>query len=360
MQKTHRLRANGFRSGYTLLELVSAIAAATLLLLILATSIAVSTHTVELTGHDIAEQRTRDFATRLQNDLRFATRFQFVDATRFEVDRLDARGETESVVYQSDADGLKRIVDGRSQLIANRVLSTAATFDHYDAGEQSRKSRLRPRIRDYRTASTDGSGASMLTIDVPEGARDGDLLLLVCCFKNTFDVMPFSNQWTRSHYTTGASLGICADYRLKQSTTPSTLTVGYLPYGDVAAIMLAIENTDAPWPFGWSSSARGSSSELDAGTHPSAIENSSSIDAETLNLNLFAASGTPFYDRTCQLPGFTPLNVLLGSPGSYGACTLATTFRSGPLPPMHFTPRVRHDQPTDWLTLAIEINGGVQ
>ncbi|MCC9604167.1 hypothetical protein LOC67_26740 [Stieleria sp. JC731] len=346
-----------FRSAYTLIELVSAVTSATILLLGLATSVGVSIDVLDDASEDVEVGQAKRIEDQLHTDLRYASTFQILGPTTVLIERPDSTGTIESVLYQTGNDQLTRSVGGNVQVLSSQSPSATNYTDSLNAAELATQSNVRPRIRDFTTAQTTGSADSALTIQVPDGARTGDLLMVVCGFRNTFDVLPLSSGWTRSHYTAGNYIGIATDYSYKEDATPSNLTIGFYPYADVAAVMLAIENPKSNWPFGWAGASYGSSDQSVASTHPAAIENSSTIDTGTLNLNFFAAAGHPFYDSGTRLSGFNDAAVVTGSPWTYGACTLATTFRTGPLPSLEFTPRVQHRYSTDWVTMAVEVEG---
>ncbi|OYP37278.1 type II secretion system protein J [Rhodopirellula sp. MGV] len=343
-------------NAFTLIELLSAMTAATVLMLTLASSIVIASKVVDAAGENSHDHQVRLLTARLQSDLRYANEFSVTGPAGARLQTLDGQGVSRLIEYQGNTEGVYRNVGGRTQRLAAGIVSAANYVDSTPAVE-SQSVRTRPRIRDVSSAQSDGSIASALTIDVPAGAQEGDLLLLVCGFKNTFDVYPYSTVWVRSHYTAGTSIGLSVDSRRMESTTPSRLTVGYLPYGDVAAVMIAIEDARVGWPFGWAGADYGEANISNSASMPAVIENTGTISEETLNLNLFAVQGYQFYRGTTQLPGFTEAVIETGSPWTYGACTLAATFRTGPLDETPWPFRVPLGDSTDWVSLGIEVNG---
>ncbi len=345
------------RNGYTLIEMIAAMAAASLLMLGLAASVVISTSLVEPTDEDGHRIRDRVIADRLQHDLRYATNIDSTTGFVVSIERPDLANQPQSLQNEAYIDGLMRNVSGGT---STQLDPLAPTVNHYVDGHSAPTSNLevlRPRIRDVSTATTSGSSASSLTIQIPDGARPGDLLLLVVSSRNAFFVNPSPGDWQYLDFAFNTGILLDVHGQWMSPSTPDTYLLSFFWGGDVVAAVLAIEHANESWPFGWSGSSFGTSINGNASTYPRPLENTDTISERTLNLQLIASTGAPSPQTSLGIASFSECVNQVGSPGTSGECSLGIAFRTGPMPSLTTTPHVLHQQTANWTTIAIEVEG---
>lgn len=345
------------RDGYTLIEMIAAMAAASLLMLGLAASVVISTSLVEPTDEDGDRSRDRVIVDRLQHDLRYATSIDSTSGYGVSIERPDLSNQPQSLQYEAYMDGLMRNVSGGT---STQLDPLAPSVNHYVDGYTAPTSNvdvLRPRIRDVSTAVTSGGSASSMTIQVPDGARPGDLLLLVVSSRNSFFVNTSPSGWQQLDFSYNAGILLDVHGQWMSTSTPDTYLLSFLWGGDVVAAVLAIEHANGSWPFGWSGASFGTSINGNTSTYPRPLENTDTIGERTLNLQFIASTGAPSPQTSLGIASFSECVNEVGSPGTSGECSLGIAFRSGPMPPMTTTPHVLHQQSTNWTTIAIEVEG---
>ncbi|WP_419580745.1 prepilin-type N-terminal cleavage/methylation domain-containing protein [Stieleria magnilauensis] len=345
------------RGGYTLIEMIAAMAAASLLMLGLATSVVISTSLVEPKNEDGDRSRDRVIMDRLQHDLRYATNIDSTSGYGVSIERPDLSNQPQSLQYESYMDGLMRNVSGGA---STQLDPLAPTVNHYVDGytaPTSNLNSLRPRIRDVSTAVTSGGSASSLTIQIPDGARPGDLLLLVVSSRNAFYVNTSPSGWQPLFLAYNAGIVLDVHGQWMSTSTPDTYLLSFFWGGDVVAAVLAIEHANGSWPFGWSGSSFGTSINGSTSTYPRPLENTDTIGERTLNLQFIASTGAPSPQTSLGIASFSECVNEVGSPGTSGECSLGIAFRTGPMPAMAITPHVLHQQSSSWTTIAIEVEG---
>ncbi|MCA9137836.1 MAG: hypothetical protein KDB00_13785 [Planctomycetales bacterium] len=350
-------RNPGARVGYTMIELIGAMAASTVLLLALASSVAISTSLVQPTDEDGRQSRDQTIFDRLNHDLRYATAISFDNSYSFNVRRPDLSGGEQTLTYEAYYDGLTRQADGADAIqldVSTPVISHAV--DGYSA-PTSFAQETRPRVRSVATAVTGGSPASSMTIDLPEGARSGDLLMLVAVYRNTFYAFPVTSGWHFQTFRFNTNIVLIVYYRIMDSSTPLSHSIVFENGGDVAASVLAIEKANNDAPFLWTGSAAGTSTVGSEDTFPQPLENSGATGVHSLSLQLFGASGSPNSPSSLGAASMCDCVNLVGSRWSGGECSLGVAFRTGPMPTLSNIPHVLHQQSAHWVTIGTEIGG---
>ncbi|MCS7467566.1 prepilin-type N-terminal cleavage/methylation domain-containing protein [Stieleria sp. ICT_E10.1] len=345
------------RGGYTLIEMIAAMAAASLLMLGLAASVVISTSLVEPNDEDGHRIRDRVIVDRLQHDLRYATNIDSTSGYGISIERSDLANQPQSLQYDAYIDGLMRNVSGGTSIQLDPL---APTVSHYVDGHTAPTSNpdvWRPRIRDVSTAVTSGSSTSSLTIQIPDAARPGDLLLLVVSSRNAFFVNPSPGDWQYLDFAFNTGILLEVHGQWMNTSTPDNYLLNFFWDGDVVAAVLVIEHANGSWPFGWSGSSFGTSINGNTSTYPRPLENTDTIGERTLNLQLIASTGAPSPQTSLGIASFSECVNEVGSPGTSGECTLGIAFRTGPMPPLMTSPRVLHQQSANWTTIAIEVEG---
>ncbi|WP_147866149.1 hypothetical protein [Stieleria maiorica] len=330
---------------------------ATLLMVSLASTVIISTSLVEPTDEDGRRTRDRVISDRINHDLRYATQIDATGSYSVSVERPDLGNQSQTLVYEAYLNGLTRSVSGgESTQLDPAAPSVNLHVDGYTAPTAGLQT-MRPRIRAVSTAVTGGWSSSSLTIDLPDGARPGDLLLLAVVSRNAFFVSASPSGWQDLDYrfNTGILLELYGQWMT--ASTPGTYTLNYFWGGDLAVAMLAIEHANSSWPFGWAGASSGTSVAGVASTYPRPLENTATIGERTLNLQFIASTRAPTPQTSLGIASFTDCVNRVGSPGTTGECSLGIASRTGPMPSLTTTPHVLHQQSASWVTIAVEVEG---
>lgn len=348
--------ARGTR-GYTLIELIGAMTASSLLLLALASTIGISTSMVEPTDEDGRQSRNRMIVDRVDHDLRYATLVNSTSDYGFAIEREDAIGASHSVNYEVAMGGITRRQDGGAIVPLDTDSAVANhSVDGYSAPTSGAQVR-RPRIRDFSIAKTDGGWGSSIDINVPVGARSGDLLMLVVAYRDTLFALPPSNGWYTLDLRYNTDVALVVYWQFMGGATLSTHRISFFSGGDVAAAMLAIEHAGTGSPFVWRGGEVGVSLVGNSSSYPRPLESSSTMNANHLNLQLFASRGAPTPRDSLGVASFNDHVNIVGSPGTGGECSLGIASRTGAMPSIVNSPTVLHQDSVGWVTLGVEVGG---
>ncbi len=343
------------RPGYTLIELVTVMIAATVLLVSLASTVVLSTRLLESPPEDSRQWHDREIADRLAADLRYATDVDESYGFGFQISKPNAvSGTSESVLYAAEYDGLTRQVDSGPVInLDAQAPSHQFAIDGYTAPTYLVSSNL-PRVRSWSTAASSGPVGSLL-LDLPAGCKDGDLLVLVLAMRTPwyFDVSPAD--WNYHEFLTQDSLQMVVMYKLYDASTAAPLSVVSFPSAGMSAAIVAIENVDPYYSVQWSGSARGIATPADRNSHATPLE-PTSFPANHLNVQLFAAVGDPWYDGALGLSSFTDVVQETAASGWWSYETsVAIAVRNGPMPEQKSTPRVMHLTSGSWAQVGLQL-----
>ncbi len=337
--------------------MIAAMTGASLLMVTLASTVILSTSLVEPTDEDGRRTRDRMILDRINHDLRYATRIDATGSYDVSIERADLANQPETLVYEAYLNGLTRSVSGGENTQLDPVSPTVELqVDGYTAPTTGQQT-LRPRIRAVSTAVTGGGSSSSLTIDVPDGARPGDLLLLAVVSRNAFFVSASPSGWQDLDYrfNTGILMELYGQWMT--ASTPDAYTLNFFWGGDLAVAILAIEHANSSWPFGWAGASAGTSIAGITSTYPRPLENTATIGERTLNLQFIASTGAPTPPTSLGIASFTDCVNRVGSQGTTGECSLGVASRTGPMPSLTTTPHVLHQQSASWVTIAVEVEG---
>ena len=345
------------RDGYTLLELIGAMTAATVMLLVLGTSISVSTSLVEPTDEDGTLTRDRAIADRLSNDLRYATSIKTQSGYGIEVARPDLQDASINLNYEAYLDGLVRQVSGGGAVTLDPVTPTVTHYvDGYSAPTAA-ASLHAPRVVGVSSAVTDGTAANTVSIDVPTGAVPGDLLVLVSSYRNSPFLTPSTSGWRSVESQRNVDVVIQVHFRVMSISTPITHSLSVLPGADAAIAMLGIEDAQSGSPFGWTGTGIGSAIMGNSSTYPVPLQNPGAIGASSLQLQFFGQSGSPWPQHTLGIASFADCIQLTGSSGTDGEVSLGVAMRNGAMPALTNSSRVWQAQSGNWVSAAAQIEG---
>ena len=167
---TRQSRWMAERAGFTLLELVVALIAATVLTASLAATVLISTELLEVPPDEKAVWKDNAIQDRLASDLRFATSIDETPSEGFVISRPDPEtGVMQDVTYTSYVDGLTRQVDS-GPAIEFDPQSPTVTFqvDGYTAPTETGSNNV---VRVRSTSHAESSGTDS---DVSSGERSAE------------------------------------------------------------------------------------------------------------------------------------------------------------------------------------------
>ena len=351
-----RVAISDRRFGYTLIELIGAMAAASLLMLTLAASVLVSTSLVEPSDADAELQRDRQILDRLGGDLRYATSIDAKNTVGgFKADRASLQNTHQTVVYQSVVDGLTRTADGTQV----QLDASAPTIHHWVDGFTAATAYAAPRYvrpRAFDVSSTNSGGGTSLALDVPSNAENGDLLFLIVAFRQASSVLPSSPGWIEAASIDHDSIELVVFSQQMSAATTTSQVVSFDQVDDATAALVVIEDAGAT-PLTWTGTQEGTTVAGSQSTYASPLENSATIQPTSLNLQVFAAEGSPWLTHTLAMPGFSDLLVSIGSEGSADECMLAVTYRSGAIPSLTHPINAVHFEAVDWVSVSLQVDG---
>lgn len=340
------------RTGFTLIELITVMVAATVLLASLASTVLLSTQLMETAPQDDQEWRDREIADRLSADLRYASAVNEVSAYGFNITKPNTTtGTSETAVYESYYDGLTRRIDSGPVInLDEGAPGRQFAVDGYTAPTYLISGNV-PRIRSSNTAATSGI-SNTLQIDLPSGCRDGDLMILAVTSRTPW---AFYTPWDWAHvdHLYPGSLRLRVMYKTYSSSSPGPVSVGSFPATAMTAAIVAIENADLSSPIAWHDSSTGYASAFNGSTHPTALE-PTNVYPNQLNVQILAAVGDPWYDGGLGLSGFTDALQRTAADGleSYiNSVTMAV--RTGQMPDLTTTPRVLHLSSGTWAQVGL-------
>lgn len=349
---TQRRKAS--RGGFTLVELLAVMIASTVLLLSLASTVILSTRLLETPPEDRQQWHDQEIADRLAADLRYATNIDEMQTYGFDVVKPNAvSGNSETVRYEAYIDGLTRQIDnGPVIALDNDAPGHLFAIDGYTAPTYTAPSNA-VRVRSSSTAST-SSDATSLQTNLPPGCKDGDLLIWVVAARTPwFLIVP--SDWQYVDYLYPGDLSMRVMYKFYNSSSPGPVSAVVIPSSGMSSAIVAIENADTSYPIVWSSHATGTASTSSASTQPTPLEPTSQAN-HTLNLQVFAAAGDPWYDGGLGIASFTDVVQISGADGSstYGN-TIAISARTGLTPDLSITPRALHLSSGVWAQVGIQV-----
>ena len=370
------------RSAYTLIELVTALLASTVLIAGLAATISVSTDLLEQPIDDDAAWRDREIVDRIAADMRFARSIQTNAGYGFQLTRPNPRtGNHQTVSYQSSINGLTRQVAGIPAMVLDGE-SPAVQFsvDGYSAASAQNSSTV-VRVRSSSSAASDQS-VTNLTIDTPPGCKPGDLLLMCIASEDSTNHTLSESGWNIDPAILGVGVSLVTAYRFYDASYPASTTVTSSENSSLGIILMSIEGvaTGGSSPIAWQATDAGinvtgngglarllSSRGLLAlygalvGT-PSAIpgplETSDDSDGD-LNVQVFVTTGAPWPGGTIGLPSFVDIesNTSIRSRVflSDSETSLGIAVRSGRSPGSSGSPTIILPQNQAWVQAALKL-----
>lgn len=341
--------------GFTLIELIAAMIASTVLVASLAATVLISSRLLETPPADDELWQNRLVADRVASDLRFATSVDDTLASGFEVTRVNTQsGTTESLTYQSSAQGFTRKIDSGPPVVLDSDSPTQTLqVDGYSA-PTTPPSDAYVRVRSKTTAFTT-IAAGVMQIDIPPGCKTGDTLLLAVSAKSPSSLSVSGSGWQLLHLQSLGDLRLATLIHTYDSAWPSSVNISVSPDSAIAAAMVAIEHPHPSAPIAWSGTTGGFAFQGVPLSHPQPLE-TSGFEPRHLNVQVFAAELDPWIDGALGMAGFTDVAQATAGEGNVSLeNTIAIAVRNGATPTQSVTPRLIHQDWGLWLQVGIRV-----
>ena len=352
--QTRHLRCQ--RTGFTLIELITAMLSSVVLIVALASAIMISSRLLESTSHDRSDSIHRDIADRIAADLRYSTNDDDNSGYGFNITRPNpSTGSSEAVNYELYLNGTVRsVAGGASMQLSPEAPGYQSFVDGYSAATYVDATNP-VRVRSTSSAGN-GSPSNSIIIDTPANCKSGDLMM-ICVAARTPNSIQFSNSgWVTQQAVGYDDLRLLIATQTYHSSWPSSVTISVDTSSGIAASILAIENANSASPVTWSSSRGGYAWWFHSGSHPSAYEQSADYDSEDLNVQVVVADSHPWPSNTFGMAGFVTASQATASASNFANHTaIAIAIRSGESPGLSFTPRMLHQQSGYWLQTGLRV-----
>ncbi|MGB7329214.1 MAG: prepilin-type N-terminal cleavage/methylation domain-containing protein [Rubripirellula sp.] len=346
------------RQAFSLIELVVAMLAASILLASLAGSIAITSQLLE--PDELANQRRREteINDRIANDLRYATQITpHASGDGFDVQRIDPFTQTiQSIRYDSSPNELTRTADNSPTITLNATIDSSAIIAAPDTPSATTATGTgSPRLRSMTVASTSSSSSS-LSLEVPAGVVSGDLILICVSAKSPSNItISEAANWTTLQSMSNGYLMLHVAYRFYDANWPSTVVVATENDAQIASTMLAIQDVNFFGPVSWTASRRNNSPFSDLS--PTSLEPESISDTD-LNIQVFGADGSPWHTGTIGMASFSDVVQRRAGEGSFWfGNSVGATLRIGGSSDQESVPRMLHRSIGSWIQAAVILRG---
>lgn len=343
------------RPAFSLIEMITAMVAATVLMSALAASIVISTNLLEAppSEEDLWQQRLIE--DRIRNDLRYATSIDETPTYGFDVVRPHpVTGVSETVHYESYMDGLTRQVDSGPVTNLDPDAPTITwNIDGYSAPTYSAA------IHQVRVCGTSSASSlvasSSIDVPVPTGLKDGDRVFL-CLSAKTPDSLTISQSGWQTLQVLGVSdLRLLAIHRSYDTSWPSTIQITSTPPSAMAVVMVALENVDPSTPVDWTTGRGGLAYASIPSSHPTYAQTTGYNDRQ-LNLQIYAADESPWGEGSMGMACFADVIQSTAADGlPLLENTIGVVVRNGAAPSLSFTPRLLHQESGYWLCASARV-----
>ncbi len=345
------------RCGFTLVELLAALLASMVLILTLVGTIRMAMLLLQETHLDEEGWKQKNYVRLLTDDLRYANEFDNSTDYSVEVTRPKlSDGTPVGINYTSFQDGLTRRYGSESTVVHHEDSPSFGHWvDGYTGATASTTDVDLPSILSASVANSD-SAVSSLAIELPPGVKPGDLMVLCVgtMWGKEFSVSDGSWQTQATQSKLGMRLHV--RYATYQSGWSSTLTLSINDgnVADVSAILITVENPHAD-PMTWTATNTGIyQGPADAPT----VLDSTTIERNHLNLQIFLGSGAPFSSNDLGVASFVDVaSTVAGKNSLYTENSLGVVARFGRPIDVTATPTVIYDELGAFVQAAIAIRG---
>ncbi len=343
------------RSGFTLIELITAMLAATVLLTGMAATVVISTQLLEVPPSDDSIWNDRYIADRLASDLRYATSVDETPSYGFQITKPNAdTGSPENVDYEAYLDGLTRQVDAGPVM----HLDADAPTQQFQVDGYTGPTYIPPptdvRVRSSSKATTDFA-VSSIDIDLPPGCKAGDLVLLCVSAKTPLTLTPVGPQWQTVQARSTGDLRMLVAYGIYNDSWSAGERINSSPDSAMSAAMIAVENVDVASPIGWSDGDGGFALNLLPLTYPTPLEGTG-YNRRKLNVQIFSADFDPWNAGTLGMASFADVIQATAAPANPTLTnSIAVAVRNGATPNLSTAPSVLHQATGFWLQTALRV-----
>ena len=317
-------------SGFTLIELVASMTAASILVAGLASAMLITNRSLEDAATPVSRSELiATVADRIAKDSRYATAIQQVGQTiTMTVPDRDADGFDESIIYASSVAGLTRsqaphamvtFLSGTPQLSMRVDGYTSPT--QYVPPTQVRLLGWTQMATTIRTWST--------SVEVPGGARSGDLLVLVTLGDNSF-VGPIGSSWTAVEYheANGLFIGVFTRTATTTELTSQTIFAYSFDNSSIAAVVHCFGG-EGRTTFDDNVSTSSGNANVGTGSGIPMPLQISTIPDHAMNLQILALENSPLALTSSGLTGFSDVGVTTATSSANPQFTLVTAIRNG-------------------------------
>ena len=340
------------RSGYTLIELLVSMVAATVLLAALTGTMVIATNLLETQVQDDESWRNREISDRISADLRYANNVQN-SGYGYQITKANvSTGASETANYVSYTDGLTRQVDsGTVATLDESSPGVSAVVDGYTAATYLPADDF-VRVRAVSTAS-ESSPVSAVDCFYPTGCIDGDLLFLVIVADSDEGLALQPNDWFAMHNATYGSVRLVTAVKQYDSASPGPASLQFTDGSGIAATcMIAVENASVS-DLGLSFAYAGFALDYLPFTHPTPLSANASVAPKDLNIQVIAAYGDPWPTGALGVSGFSD-----AATAACGSFSVGVAVRNGVQPTQTITPRYWQQQSGSWIKAAIRAGNG--
>ncbi len=340
------------RRAFTIIELLAAMLAATVLLAGLAASVSIATSLLDLQADEAVSDIDDELRNRIAMDLRHSTVLTDVSSSSVSLERVEPMsGLAEQITYTVSSSGLSRSTSqGATEVLDSRQPVLSIVADNYSVPSVALPKRVRWRATS--TAVTDGS--TSLTVGRPPGCVSGDLVLLCIAGKFGDSSINLPSGWNTIGDVKRSTLGqiVCYQYFSPANTSSVVITTpSSIPF---SAIMLSISDAHPYNPVSFTSTeSRFAWSIL--GPHPNALEPGVSNPSRMV-LQILATEDEQWGLATFRMPSYVDAAHLIANPGS-GRQTISqgVTLRNGIDTEMSASKVTFCSRLGNWVQTAVEL-----
>ncbi|TWU56531.1 hypothetical protein Poly51_24420 [Rubripirellula tenax] len=346
------------RHAYTLIEIVVAMLAASVLVASLAGSIAVTSSLLQPdTDHD-KDLARRLIADRIGGDLRYATSATAAPSgVGLDLHRTEPASNINQVIrYRSESADLTRGVDGDTAVrIGASITQLDTTIDGYSAPTWIATSPNLVRCRS-RAVQSSADSVSSISVEIPAGVIPGDLVLLCVSAKSSSTVaITKPNSFTTLQDESNGYLSLVVAYGAYDLTWPTEITIDASPIAYMAATLITVEGVDPGGPIRWTANRRNASPFADLA--PTSLESATTQDSD-LNLQIFAADRSPWFPGTMGMASYVDVvQRRAGESSFWFGNSIGVASRNGNETTLSSPPQMMHRSYGSWIQAAVVLKG---
>lgn len=330
----HRIQLSSLvrpvKPGFTMIELVAAMIAASVLIAGLASAMLVTNRSLEDAATPVNRAGLIEtVADRIAEDARYASAIQQVGQTiSLTVPDRDGDGFDESIVYRSSATGLTRTQSPHPAVtFLSGTPSLAMRVDGYTSPTQTVPPTQVRLLGWTQMATTNRTWTT--SVEVPGGARAGDLLVMVTAGDDS-TIGPWGGGWSAIEYHEANNLFIGVFTRVATTTELTNQTIfAYSFNSNSIAAVVHCFNGDGRTMFDDNVLTSGGNANPGTGSGIPQPPQISTIPEHAMNLQILAIEQDPFALNSSGLTGFSDVGLATATSSGNAQLTLVTAIRNG-------------------------------